>query len=137
MASETLHSFEADFCFFFLCDNHISVESSNCPCCLSWVPEQSIYDGREASVPREREREASSALPFPHGLFKKVSLNFLHVVLLGCTKYWQCFIISNKSLLCALVFIVLPLIIVNSLSVSTQIRWVIPKTVLFMKLSMY
>lgn len=80
---------------------------------------------------------AWSALPSPHGLFKKVSLNFLHVVLLGCTKYWQCFIISSKSLLCALVFIVLPLIIVNSLSVFTQIRQVIPKTVLFMKLSIY
>lgn len=51
--SETLYSFEADFCLSLPCDIHISMQSSNCPCCLSWVPEQSIYGGREVSVPRD------------------------------------------------------------------------------------
>lgn len=46
-------------------------------------------------------------------LFKKVSLDFLHIMSLGFTKYWQSFIISSKSLLRALVFIVIQLIIIN------------------------
>lgn len=53
--------------------------------------------------------------PFPLCLFKRVSLDFLHIMSLGCTKYWQSFIISSKSLLRALVFILIQLIIINLL----------------------
>lgn len=56
-----------------------------------------------------------SFLPFLLCLFKKVSLDFLHIMSLGFTKYWQSFIISSKSLLRALVFIVIQLIIINLL----------------------
>lgn len=67
--SETLHSFEADFCFYFLCDSHISMQSSECPSCLSWVPELSIYDGREVSVPRDSVW-LDLLFPFPMACFK-------------------------------------------------------------------
>lgn len=56
-----------------------------------------------------------SFLPFLLCLFKRVSLDFLHIMSLGFTKYWQSFIISSKSLLRALVFIVIQLIIINLL----------------------
>lgn len=92
----------------------------------------------EATVPRVRMLLGSVSPTF-HDLLKLASLNFSNVVLLAWVYKILIilFIRCWKSLLCTVVFIVLPSITINSLSVFTQIRQVILQTALFMKLPIY